>query len=77
MKESISLCGYSPRAGQFLYVSGVPGNDGVDWEWTKDRRKAVSLTPHWQHRFAADARYLQLRGWFCSPVGEYVAKGVR
>lgn len=71
MKDSIALCGYSPRVNVYFYVSSLPGQGGVDWEWTTDRKKAIALTPHWQRRFAADARYLQLRGWFCSPVGEY------
>lgn len=74
MKECVAICGYSPRASAFFYVSDLPGNGGADWGWTPDRKKALALTPHWQRRFAQHARDVQLRGWFCSPVGEYRAE---
>lgn len=71
MKESIAICGYSPRKNNFLFVRRMPGDGGVDWEWTNDRKLAIALTPRQQRRFAKDARHCNWRGWFCSPVGEY------
>lgn len=68
----VALCGYYAQTRlRHRYVSALPGDGGVDWEWTEDRKKAIALTPHWQRRFASYARHLELTGWFCSPVGEY------
>jgi hypothetical protein len=49
------------RKGAPIYVSDLPGHDGLqksatypnsDWGWSTDRKKAILLTPYWQRRFA-------------------------
>lgn len=39
-----------------FYVAQVPGDDGVDWGYTTDQKKALPLTKGWQARFRADCR---------------------
>jgi len=38
------------------YVSQLPGQDGPDWGYTDDYRKALPLSKYWLQRFASDQR---------------------
>ena len=39
-----------------FYVAQLPGQDGVDWGYVTDYKKAITLNRYWQRRFAADCR---------------------
>ena len=43
------------RATRF-WVAQLPGDDGVDWGYTRKRAQAIMLTSYWRRRFAADCR---------------------
>jgi len=38
----------------FDYVCALPGDGGKDWEYTKDRTKAIAVNAYWQKRYMAD-----------------------
>lgn len=38
------------------YVAALPGDGGVDWEYTEDSTKAIHLSPYWKRRFSEDMR---------------------
>lgn len=53
------------NAGAPIYVSDLPGHDGLvisatnpksDWGWSTRREKAIALTDYWQKRFAKYSR---------------------
>ena len=53
------------RAGAPLYVSDLPGHDGLqrsaanpnsDWGWSLNRAAAIALSPYWQRRFTKYSR---------------------
>ncbi len=39
-----------------FYVANLPGDNGVDWGYHTDPRKAIGLNKYWQRRFAANCR---------------------
>jgi len=48
--------------GRPAYVSGVPGDGGKDWGWTREISRARPLSEYWCKRFSADAARLNWRG---------------
>jgi hypothetical protein len=43
-------------ARTIYYVAQVPGEDGADWGYVTDPKKAKRLSRYWQRRFAASCR---------------------
>jgi hypothetical protein len=41
----------SAHDGSIMWVEFLPGDGGKDWGYTRDSKKAVPLSPHWQRRF--------------------------
>ena len=60
-----SAIGVGEHKGAPLYISDLPGHDGLvksatnpksDWGWNNHRDSAIVLTPYWQRRFIAYSR---------------------
>lgn len=43
------------------YVSALPGQEGRDWGYTHDYRKALPVSEYWRRRFASDQRKMGRR----------------
>jgi hypothetical protein len=48
----------------YFYVSHLPGEEGKDWGYTTEVKKAKPLTPHYQRRFAAYCRKVNAKADF-------------
>jgi hypothetical protein len=55
--------GIGTREGSPIYVSDLPGHDGLtpsskstDWGWSPDVDKAIELSPYWHHMFEEYSR---------------------
>jgi len=54
---------WNPVRHVVYYVAQVKGRVG-DWGYTTDPTQAISLTPYWQRRFAADCVYVGSKAHF-------------
>jgi hypothetical protein len=52
-KKYIASRTWNPVTKQTFYVANLPGHEGVDWGYTKERSKALPLSRYWARRFSA------------------------
>ena len=56
--------------GQHVLCRQQAGDDGVDWGYHTDPKKAIPLSTYWQRRFAADCRRVGVTARFTPVNGE-------
>ena len=61
---------WSVRPYRCYWVSQLPGDGGVDWGYTERSAEAITLTPYWQRRFAADCKRVNSEARFVECAGK-------
>ena len=52
--EAVYICSRYLGDNLISYVSEVPGEGGVDWGYTSNKRQAKNLSLYWMRRFVND-----------------------